>query len=439
MKVLSTNPNLVPQPTQHPPVQGQWSAQQVNIFGRSFGTPIGTTKHTLAAPPPPMPVPSPPLEVPGANTKRAVDYYADYGGCGWWRLIAPALLMNLEQKATINGVTTMEVSPSFYAGMQAVRLQRQATPVQLNFMKFLSEVRTQTNMKLIYEVDDIIFKDDIPLYNRCREGFEDPSILACSLEMMRMSDEMSVTCQYMKDYYQAKTGVKNITVVPNYPAKMWMERYYNPTAIVKNYNENRNQPRVAYVGSGTHFDVQNKTNQHDDFYHVHQEIIKSRRKFKWVFVGGYPLLLKPYIDSGEMEFFPWFPLKDLGRAYTDTKCQAVYAPLTDCTFNKAKSNIKYLESACCGIPGVFQDLVTYEDAPLRFKTGTDLVNQLEVLLDSSNYMKYSKMAKAYADTMWLDDHLSEFTELYFTRPGQPERKALLQRNPDQKNSNPSSK
>jgi hypothetical protein len=248
-------------------------------------------------------------------------------------MIAPELLMNINNKGVINGLTTMVLDPRFYAGIKAVRLQRQATPMQLEFLKFLKQGSEYHNFKIIYEIDDIIVKDDIPDYNRCKVAFESEEIMKSCLEMMAMSNEISVTCQYMKDYYMSKTGNKNITVIPNYPARMWMDGHYDPKRIQQNYQKNKKKPRVAYIGSGTHIDVMNKTNQKDDFSHVVDSIISSRKDIQWVFIGCFPLACKPFIDRGEMEFVQWFPLLDLWKAYTTTDIQAVIAPLQNNIFN----------------------------------------------------------------------------------------------------------
>lgn len=413
--------------------------QHMNLHNSNIkqviGTPIGTNiKHNTVHPHQKhqnMPK-IPPVELPGANLLRAVNYYADHGGCGWWRMIAPELLLNLNQKAIISGSTTMVIDPRFYAHIKAIRLQRQATPIQLNFIKFLKQQAEQVGFKLIYEIDDIIFKDDIPIYNRCRTAFEDPQIFQSSMEMMKLCHEISVTCDTMKQYYMDKTGHKNITVIPNYPAKMWFDNHYDETRLHNNYLKHKKRPRILYAGSGTHIDVMNKTNQKDDFAHIRDIIIKTKDKFKWIFVGCFPLHCKPYIDRGEMEFFPWFPLSELWKAYIETEAVACYAPLTDCVFNKAKSNIKFLESACCGIPGTFQDLITYKDAIFKFTTANDLIDTLDHITKSDSlYMDAVRKSRAYADTMWLDNHLNEFWELYFTKIGTPERKELLKLNPDQ--------
>jgi len=376
----------------------------------------------------------PPMAMPGANLSRAINYYADYGGCGFWRMLFPEILMNANQRAIMNGLTTMVLDPRFYQGIKAVRLQRQATPAQLQFVNFLREISDKYfKNKIIYEIDDIIFKDDIPDFNRCKEAFDNEDILKSSMEMMRMSSEISVTCEFMKDYYKHKTGNKNITVVPNYPPRFWADGFYNEKEINKNYNKNKKRPRIGYCGSGTHIDVANKTGQRDDFTHIVDYIIKTRKDFQWVMMGCFPLPLKPLIDNGEIELANWAPLFYYPREMHKLNLNAVIAPLADCNFNRAKSNIKYLEAACQGTPGVFQDLVTYKDAPLRFKTGSELIDQLNKLLkDENTYMKYSKLARSYADTMWLDDHLDEHLELYFTPYGDKDRKALLKYNPEQK-------
>jgi len=417
------------------------AAQQQNNNSNLHATKIGIPFCPIGVPPgfPEMtvanilraPVALPPLAMPGANLPRAVNYYADYGGCGFWRMIFPELLLNGNQKAIINGLTTMVLDERFYGGIKAVRLQRQATPIQLEFLKFLKAHSQNHGFKVIYEIDDIIFKDDIPNFNRCKVAFEDEAILRSAIEMMQLSDEVSVTCDYMRNYYIDKTGNKKITVIPNYPPKMWAANYYDPDTISRNYNKNKKRPRIAYCGSGTHIDVTNRTNQNDDFTHVVQSIIKTRKDFKWVFMGCYPLPVKPFIDNGEMEFINWSMLMEYPLGIKNTEAQITYAPLMDCHFNRAKSNIKYLESACVGIPGVYQDIVTYQMAPYRFKTGDDLVDQIKSLVkDKDTYMKASRKARAYAETMWLDDHLDEYMELYFTNFGSSERKALLNNNPN---------
>ena len=74
---------------------------------------------------------------PEASYPRGLNYYADYSGCGHWRMIWPEFIMNMNQAAVIHGTTCMVLDPRYYAGVKSVRVQRQASENQLQFAKFL--------------------------------------------------------------------------------------------------------------------------------------------------------------------------------------------------------------------------------------------------------------------------------------------------------------
>ena len=388
----------------------------------------------------PVQVPqTPPLVMPEAGLPRAINYYADYGGCGFWRMIWPEFVLNQYNKACISGLTQMILDIRFYQGIKTIRFQRQATPIQKEFVQELRKAsgsNPNLNFKLLYEVDDIVFKEDIPDYNRCKDAFVDKEIIDSILSIMGMMDEITVTCKYMKDYYIEKTGNKKITVIPNYPPKFWLDRFYHRERVEKLYDQNKKRPRILYSGSGTHVDVLNRTGMNDDFKHVISAMIKARKKFKFVWKGCFPISLRPYIDNGDMEFIDWSPLPDYPKGLFDTNCNASFAPLIDNVFNKSKSNIKIIEAGALGMPGVFQDLCTYEEADLKFTSGDDLIQQLEYLTsDFDRYMDHSDKARAFADGLWLEDHINEYEALYFTDYGSKERKEkapnLIKLNPEQ--------
>lgn len=385
----------------------------------------------------PVSIPTAPaVEMPESTLPRALNYYADYGGCGFWRMIWPEFLLNGYQKACISGLTCMVLDPRFYQGIKAVRMQRQATPAQRDFTRQLKQIGKDLGFKLIYEVDDIVFKDDIPDYNRCKDPFCDKAIIESIVDIMRMADEITVTCDYMKEYYKQKIGTDRVTVIPNYAPKFWLDRFYNPEKIEKLFNQHKKRPRILYSGSGTHIDVLNKTGLNDDFKHVNEQIIKARKKFKFVWKGCYPLVMKPYIDNGEMEYIEWSPLMDYPQGLYDTNCNAVFASLQDNVFNKSKSNIKMVESGALGLPGAFQDLCTYKDADVKFASGEDLISKLEYITsDFDRYMDLSNKARKFAEGLWLEDHISEYEAIYFTEWGSKERKELApniaKNNPEQ--------
>jgi len=380
---------------------------------------------------------APAIEMPETGLPRSLNYAADMGGCGYWRLMWPEMVMNSYNKGILSTLTQMITDVKFYLPLKSVRMQRQATDHQNQFIKELTKLREQTGLKLIYEIDDIVFSEDIPDYNRCKEAFVDKKITDNIMEIMGMMDEITVTCPFMKEYYKNKTGNKNVTVVPNYAPRFWLDRFYHPERIERLWKENKKRPRILYAGSGTHIDVLNKTNGKDDFEFVLQSIIKARKDFKFVFKGCYPIQLKPYIDNGEMMFVDWSPLMDLPQGIYDTGCQAVYAPLTRNIFNKSKSNIKTIESGALGIPGAFQNLCTYDNAEYKFDNGSDLIDQLKHITgDLDTYMGASERSRKYVEGMWLEDHIQEYCAVYYTSFGSKERNEmsprLIELNPDQK-------
>lgn len=362
------------------------------------------------------------------NTPRAINYFADYSGCGFWRMLWPEHLLTAYQKVIVHGSTCMVRDPGYYNTVKSVRLQRQANPAQLKFYEYLRQLADKNSFPVIYEIDDIVFREDIPNYNKYKFAFMPDEIRDSTLQMMRMSDEMTCTCQFMKDYYQEKTGKKEVTIIPNYPPRFWLDGFYDEKKLQINYDKNvkkRKRPRILYAGSGAHFDVDNKTGQQDDFAHVRDVVRKTANKYQWIFIGAYPPPLHDLVQSGKIEFHTWKQLYDLPRFINSLQVQAMVAPLINNTFNKAKSNIKYIEACAYGLPVICQDMITYKDAPLKFTTGDEMIDQIATTIqDKQTYMKICRKARQNIHGMWLEDHIDEYVELYCHPYGSPERVKL---------------
>jgi glycosyltransferase involved in cell wall biosynthesis len=395
------------------------------ILNNSLISPL-KRRSTLFQQPQPQQIQQP-MVPPGSNLPRVVQFYADYSGCGFWRMIWPEHLINAYNHCTVHGSTVMCLDPRWYIHTKVVRIQRQATEHQLMFVKFLKEVQKQVGFRLIYEIDDLVFHEDIPEYNKYKPAFTDPKIRTNILEIMNLCDEVTVTCQFMKEYYEGKTGHKNITVIPNFPPKFWIGNHYDPKWISDSYDQFQKRPRVLYAGSGAHFDVENRVNQDDDFGHVIKAIESTVDKYQWVFLGAFPLPLRHLVDSGKIEFHQWSPLYNYAEKIKNLRVNMMVAPLKDNNFNKSKSDLKLIEANAFGIPIACQNLCTYEDAPFKFDTGSEMIEIVdEVLAKKGRYMNLSAKARATANTRWLEnaENLQCYTEL-FTKPyGDKERVRL---------------
>lgn len=403
-----------------------------NLVGAPLGIPFGVPSQVLlnrnSLPPP---------EIPGQGLKRAVTYLADYGGCGFYRCMGPDFLLNLYQKAVIVESTSMVLDPKFYQTVETIKFQRQATIHQKMFVKALRQLsdtelaKQNKPLKFIYEVDDVVFSEDIPLYNRNRDAFVSQDIQNSILEILSLMDEITVTTDYFRDYIISKTGIKNVTTLPNYLMKWWFDRYFNLADLVKKYEKNKKKPIVAIFASGTHVDVDNRVNQQDDFEMILPYIIKTRTEFQWHFYGSYPLPLKPFIDRGEIRTFKWEPLPDFAQTMHNSGAQMTFAALRDNEFNKCKSNIKLIESGALGLPCACPNLVTYKDAFLKYSNGSEFIDCLKTTLkNQSTYIDACKKSRAFSENFWLDDeqNLMKHHEVYFTPFGSPKRKYLKQNN-----------
>ena len=103
------------------------------------------------------------------------------------------------------------------------------------------------------------------------------------------------------------------------------------------------------------------------------------------------------------------------------------APLEDNTFNKAKSDLKYIEACCHGIPIACQDLCTYQNAPYKFTTGDDMLDHIKKLTrHKSTYMQACKDGRKVAEKRWLelDENNDKYVEMYRYPFMDPQRKLL---------------
>ncbi len=403
------------------------STQPGNVVGKPIGLPVGRPTVYYREMTPPQRQPEAPVEIPGTGLPRAMNYLADYGGCSFYRCMAPNMLLNLRQRAVIHESTVMHLDPNIYREMQSVKIQRQATPLQKEFVKFLKEVLKPHGGRLIYEIDDVTLSEDIPMYNKNREAFASDEIRSTIIEIMDMCDEITVTCDYMRDYFKSKLTNQNITVIPNYLLKWWFDRYYDYDALRRNFSKNQKRPIVAIFASGTHVDVAGRNNYVDDFASVYNVIGKTSKQFKWKFYGSHPLQLKPFIDSGDMEFVPWVELPSFPEAMANSGAQLTFASLQDNNFNRSKSNIKLIEAGALGIPCVCPDMCTYKDAILKYKTGDEFIDVVKAATsDVYTYSKLCKQSRELANRYWLDDehNLGKFQEAYFTPYGSSQRKYL---------------
>ncbi len=365
----------------------------------------------------------------GSDTlPRFINFAADYGGCGFWRIIWPEYLLNADGNCAVNTTTFMSHDQRFYQHAKAVKLQRQAATQQKHFVRNLKKISEQLKFRMIYEIDDIPFREDIPDYNKHKPAFNNDEIRNNIKEIIEICGNMTVTCKFMKDYFHSKLDKSvQIDVIPNYIPKFWMGNYYNREKIEHNYTKHKSKPRVLWAGSAAHFDVDNRVKGKDDFYHINDNIRKTINDFQWIIYGYLPKALIDLVKGGKIEYVSWSKLFDYPEKLYTLNANMFIAPLADNNFNKSKSDLKYLEAGALGIPIACQDLCTYENAPIKFKTGDEMIDCLKhTLSDERRYIKESVSGRMFAETRFLetDSNLYKFFDNYMYGQGDKRRKFL---------------
>lgn len=385
------------------------------------------------------------IPVPGEGLPRVIHYCADQSGCAFWRMIWPGDELLAHNKAVIMTLYQMVTVGQFYGGIDAVRLQRQCTEPQLEFIKFLRNIsdqmkhQTGKGFRIIWEVDDIVCPaQDIPDYNVCKTAFEGDEVYKNVKEIMKYVDEMTVVSEHMRQHYKKCLNFDKISVIPNYAPKSWIDVGYDEEKILKKYRENR-KPRVLYAGSGTHFDVTNRTGQKDDFGHVVDLIIQDitiHKKYDWVFFGALPLKLKQFIGNG-VEFHQWCSILEYPQKIKEMNVDVTLAPLQNNAFSRSKANIKLTEAGSQGIPCVAQNIDCYNSDGWKytFDTAEQMFQRVDEILESEeSYMSACRFAREYSQNYFLQNHLDQYVLLYTTEYGDPKRKecdAFLRNNPQQ--------
>ena len=345
---------------------------------------------------------------------------ADMGGCGHYRMKFPSMAaQTMRRDIRIVESTKMIPLPEFYRDMRMVRVQRQVSSQQCKFMlEFLKPLSMQYGFWLVYEIDDVIGPDDIPLYNMGRAAYQFADIDTNIRKMLNCADFVTVTTDRLKQYYHEKYGVpnENIIVVPNYLPRWWIGEAFNKDAIAARYEENIRKPRIAIASSTTHFDVNKMNGGVDDFTHIVDFIRDTSDKYQWLFVGGCPVQLEDLVASRKIELHRGSDLLNYPRELVGKNIDIIVAPLQDNVFNRCKSNIKFLEMSALGIPSICQNLTPYTPyTDLLFDDANGLQNQIDnVLKTKKHYMKvvqHNRNIIDYGDSQspdgwWLEKNMN---------------------------------
>jgi hypothetical protein len=343
---------------------------------------------------------------------KILTHCADKSGCAHYRMIWPSYVLNSCKEYITNNFMRAIIDQDWYHGFDVVRVQRQVSPQQFELFKLLRKATEKYGVRLIYEIDDIPLYEDIPLYNKNRKSFARDDYRSNIINMMEMSDEVTVSTKFMKYYFSTKIKNNKITYIPNYIPRFWMDRFFDEDKLKVNFKKHNKKPRILYAGSASHYSMSHGVE--DDFTKLVEYVIKTMKDYQWIFFGGMPRDLIPYWKQGKIEFHNYSPVVDYPYTFANIKPNITIAPLLKNNFNRAKSHIKLTESAAYGIPCICQsDIEPYSDAIYTFDTPDELDSQIKMLTNNSDsYMKACRKSRMLSEKYWLEDNVDVWDELY---------------------------
>lgn len=331
----------------------------------------------------------------------------------FWRIHWPTYQMMVMEKAKYNISVRFLRDSIAYKNSDVVQIQRITTEVDVDFLEKLCSLKKELNFRLVYDVDDILFLEDIPGFHSGKGNGKFFNNEA-TYKAMDLCDEVVVSTPFLKEYY-IQRGVKtNCSVISNKIPYFWAGNYYHEHILLKNYHTHKKRPRVLYAGGISHIHYKGDFGA-DDFSHVIDCIKSTVYEFKWIFIGALPWELTSYKDAGEVEFYPFETIERYPKRVASLECSMMIAPLADHIFNHGRSDVKFQEASSHGIPIACQDITPYKHVPIRFDTGEKMLEVIRnTLRDEESYLKASREARKMLDKIWLElpENTAQYEELF---------------------------
>jgi hypothetical protein len=340
-------------------------------------------------------------------------FLGDLGGCGVLRTVTPYLLLNHLNLRGIS-INTTYLSHwiddfSFIKNFSFVQFQRSATEHHLRIHRtFRNTIQTRHRVPLVYEIDDSLM--DIPEWNFAHSYYKDN---IHNIEtMMRESNAIVVSTYPLKKAY--KKYNKNVKVVPNHLAKfIWGDIEVRRSS---------KKPRILWAGSQNHFKhptMKNAPNGGDFGDNLMNFIRNTVNDYKWVFMGALPIELDDIRDK--IEFHNWVDTWHYPQYVKRLKADIGIAPLENNTFNEKKSNIKALEFTAMGMPGIYSNVIPYNNMTIKCESDGYLIDRIEALTKDVDMREeiWNKDYNILKDQLWWEenDNLKKYVNTYLSLMG----------------------
>lgn len=355
--------------------------------------------------------PQPKLPDP-SKTYIFASTHIDAGGCSYYRILfISQLISQISLNVAFYDTRLLFSAREVFPALSSFRLQRACSFNDIEWLQtILLPARDMYHFPFVYEIDDILVLDDIPVYNCYRNIFKEGK--DALPYYMNGADAITVTCAPLADYYSSKFGIPRdkFLVIPNYLPRFFFDSYDESSILARIRSQKNRKPRICFSCGLSHFDVM-KTGAGDDFSGILDWIVENRRNYQFIFHGGFPPALEPY--KNDFERIPVGPFLDYPRVRRSIRADLFLQPLRHSVFNECKSPIKLLESWAEGTPAFVQDLGSYmRIAPEACFDSNDKLDRMvhDLFADPDAQFRLIRANYARMEAFWLDNHLNEWID-----------------------------
>lgn len=233
-------------------------------------------------------------------------------------------------------------------------------------------------LPVLTEIDDNILS--VPQYNEAVTTFDPRSeVRRRAIHQMRSSDGVIVSTPYLKEIYSEFNA--QIHVVPNaIDFKQWDKL------------KGKKKPgiRIGWAGGSGH------EGDFEPVANAIKQVLAAHKDTRLVLVNGPAKVGIPdYFNGVERveHHATWTPILKYPKMLADMDFDIGIAPITDSAFNRAKSNLKWLENSALGIPtvamrvGHFAETVNDGVDGLLAEDAEEFKKHLELLVTNRKWRK----------------------------------------------------
>jgi glycosyltransferase involved in cell wall biosynthesis len=230
--------------------------------------------------------------------------------------------------------------------------------------------------KFYTEMDDNVFlvNPDSPAYGDYQPGSENVLIVK---EQIQKSNGMIVSTEHLARVYREYN--KNVHVIPNaIDFEIW--------DTLKKKTKKSKKIRIGWAGGGSHDrDLLMISN-------VIDAISKKYSNVEFYFLGGFPAEFQEKSQRKLTLSKTWYSINKYPQALKDLNFDIALAPIRDNEFNRAKSNLRWLEYSAMGVPTIASNVEPYKCIEqfvdgMKVESEEDWIDAISTLIESESMRK----------------------------------------------------